>query len=153
MVSMYRVFLLLEKLRRGFDPTGVLTKRRKEGTIDTENKNGCFRWAWLMNWAVWKLRNHIVHTEGIEGINPSSRQTVSFPSGQHRLLFVWSEPFYCSLKTCSQTCQPAPLFYEMFRTKTSLLQILLWRNQRQAPLRTHVLFFFGLNLSLLRFFK
>ena len=31
---------LLEKLRRGFDPTGVLTKRRKEGTLDTENKNG-----------------------------------------------------------------------------------------------------------------
>ena len=33
---------LLEKLRR-IDPTGVLTKRRKEGTLDTENKNGCFR--------------------------------------------------------------------------------------------------------------
>ena len=30
-----------------------------------------------MNWAVWKLRNHIVYTEGIQGINPSSRQTVS----------------------------------------------------------------------------
>ena len=34
-------------------------------------------WAWLMNWAVWKLRNHIVHTERIQGINPSNRQTVS----------------------------------------------------------------------------
>ena len=48
----------------------------------------------------------------------SLKQANSFlPSGQHRLLFVWSEPFYCPPKTCSQTCQPAPLFYEMFRTK------------------------------------
>ena len=30
-----------------------------------------------MNWAIWKLRNHIVHAEEIQGTNPSSRQTVS----------------------------------------------------------------------------
>ena len=61
------------KIEERIDTTGVLTKRRKQGTFDTENKNGFFRWAWLMNWA----RNHIVYTEEIEGINHSSRQTVS----------------------------------------------------------------------------
>ena len=105
---------LLEKLR---DPTGVFTKRRKEGTIDTENKNGCFRWAWWMNWAVCKLRNHIVHTEGIQGINHSNRQTISSHQDNIDSFLVWSEPFYCPPKTCSQTCQPASLFYEMLRTK------------------------------------
>ena len=51
-------------------------EERKEHSIQ-DNKNGCFRWAWLMNWAVWKLRNHIVHTERIQGTNHSNKQTVS----------------------------------------------------------------------------
>ena len=130
---------LLEKLKRGFDPTGVFTKRRKEGTLDTENKNGCFRWAWLMKWEIWKLRNHIVHTEGIKSVNHSNRKTVSSHHNNIDSFLVWSEPFYCLPKTCSQTCQPAPLFYEMFRTRSSLLQILLRRNQRQTPLTTQLL--------------
>ena len=113
-------------------------EERKEHSIQ-ENKNGCFRWAWLMNWTIWKLRNHIVYTEGIQGINHSNKQTVSFHQDNIDSFLVWSEPFYCSRKTCSQTCQPALLFYEMFRTRSSLLQTLLWRNQRQAPLRTQVL--------------
>ena len=102
---------LLEKLRRGL--IQLLTKRRKEGTLDTDNKNGCFRWAWLMNWTVWKHGNHIMYTEGIQSFNPSSRQTVS--SHQDNI-----DCFLCGVnppKTCSQTCQTALLFYETFRTK------------------------------------
>ena len=92
-MKMKRVHLFLEcsfigKIEERIDPTGVLTKRRKEGTLDTENKNGCFRWTWLMNWTVWKLRNHISYTEGIQGINPPERQALS----SHQ------DNFYCKRK-------------------------------------------------------
>ena len=71
-------FSFIGKIEERNDPTGLLTKRRKGGTLDTENKNGCFMRAWLIKSAVWKLKNHIVFTGRIQGTNPSSRQTVSF---------------------------------------------------------------------------
>ena len=138
----FHVFLecsFIAKIEERIDITGVLTKRRKEGTLDTENKNGCFRWAWLMNRAFWKLRNHIVYTEAIQGINHSNRQTVS--SHQDNI-----DSFLCGVNRSTALQKLAPklvnqLHYFMRCSEQDHLssKYFLWRNQRQAPLRTRVL--------------
>ena len=108
--------------------TRMLAKRRKEGTLDTESKNGCFRWTWLMNWAVWKLRNEISFTEGIQDINHSNRQAVS--SHQDNIdTFLYGVSSSIALqKLAPKLVNQLYLFYEMFGTRSSHLQILLWRN-------------------------
>ena len=122
------------KIEERIDPTWIFNKRRKEGTLDTKNKNGCFRWVWLINWAVCKLTNHIVFPE-----HQSSQQTSNiFPSGQHRLLSCGMNRSTSLQKLAPKLVNQLYLFYEMLRTRSSLLQVLPWRIL-QAPLRTQVL--------------
>ena len=113
-------------------------EERKEHS--TENKKSCFRWAWLMKWVVWKLKNHILKTEGIEGINHSNRKAVS---SHHDNI----DSFLCGVNRSTALQKLAPklvnqLHYFMRCSEQNHLisKYFLRRNQRQAPLRTQVLY-------------
>ena len=126
--------LLIGKTEERINSTGIQTKRRKEGTLDTENKNGCFKW--LMNWKVWELRSHVSFTDGIEDINPPNRQTVSSHHDKIDTFLVWSEPFYCPPKLANKLYY----FTRVAQSKDDLSsKYFLLRNPQQAPLPTQLL--------------
>ena len=54
---------IVEQFEKRIDPSGELMKKRREKCLMPNSED--FTWAWLMNWAIWKLFSNVLHSEDI----------------------------------------------------------------------------------------